>query len=109
MIYNIIDRRNRERRWRYVYAVVQPTRTDNGRKDADVIDPSLFRNTEVDYDEMVHVSVHDAVIWAERLPFAVTLFLYDDGTEDIAYEGEDVDRILGVREVAAPPLAAVRN
>lgn len=109
MIYNIIDRRKRELRWRYVYAVVQPTHHDNGPyHDTDNIDPLTFAASEIDYDELVHVSVHDAIIWAERLPFAVTLHLYDDGTENITHTGDEVDRILGVREVA-PPMAARKN
>lgn len=107
MIYNIIDRRKRERRWRHVFAVVQPTWHDNSCKDSDHIDPSKFSDMEVDYDERVHIPVHDAVIWAERLPFAVTLYLYDDGTEniEISFDAEGRRQVRTVE----PRLAAVKN
>lgn len=93
MIYNIIDRRKRPYRWRFVYAIVEPTWHDNSVKhEHDQIDASLFRDNECDYDERIHISLHDAVIWAERLPYAATLYLYDDGTETIEFRVDGPER-----------------
>ncbi len=88
MIYNIVDGRKHPNRWRYVYAIVEPTHHENYRaakEGGDEIDSALFAHVETDYDERVHISLHDAVIWAERLPFAATLYIYDDGSEKIEF------------------------
>ncbi|WP_441276772.1 hypothetical protein AB7783_02980 [Tardiphaga sp. 172_B4_N1_3] len=77
MISNIIDRRKSQHRWKLITAIIEPTYHDNLLKDADQADdpgPDAY-----DYDERAAISLSDAVVWAQALPFEVTLFLYDLG------------------------------
>ena len=78
MICNIIDGRNRRFRWRCVNAIVEPTWHDNVCADSDQAErgPGHFV-----YDHRDSISVADAISWANGLPLAVTLFLYDASTD----------------------------
>lgn len=78
MIWNIIDRRERQYRWREVNAIVEAVEHDNSCQDADQAPESDVR-TVVDYDALEAVSVREAVQWANEQPCPVTLYLYDAG------------------------------
>jgi hypothetical protein len=96
VIFNIIDCRKKQYKWRYVYAIVEPTWHDNNKSpETDHIDPAVFAHQEDDYDERAHIALHDAVVWAERLPYAVTLYIYDDGTEKVEYRANHGGRLRG--------------
>lgn len=78
MIWNIIDRRKREYRWREVNAIMEAIEHDNACQDSDQApssDPSVY----VIYDTLEAVSVQEAVAWANEHPCPVTLYLYDLG------------------------------
>ena len=75
MIANIIDRRNREYRWKSVQAIVEATQHDNSCDDADQAPPG-----DVVFEQRDSVSIADAVGWANSFDCAVTLYLYDEGT-----------------------------
>ena len=77
MIWNIVDRRKRKYRWKAVSAIIEPVSHDNSCDDADQaaeLDEEFFA-----YDQKAEISLADAVIWAQSLPYAVTLYLYDLG------------------------------
>ena len=76
MIWNIIDRRQRQYRWQAINAIVEPTHHDNSVADSD--------QAELDdagslYEAREGISVLDAVQWASALDYGVTLYLYDLG------------------------------
>ncbi len=75
MILNVIDNRKLRYRWKLVNAIVEPTWHDNSSRDADQAEPT---EGELDYEENNKVSVSEAIKWADRLAFPVTLYLYDD-------------------------------
>ena len=77
MIWNIIDRRRRQYRWKAITAIIEPVAQDNSCKDSDQAD-----EPEGDfsfYDQQPEISLADAVVWAQSQPYAVTLYLYDLG------------------------------
>jgi hypothetical protein len=76
MILNVVDNRKQRYRWKRVNAVAEPTWHDNRCEDADQAGPA---QDELDYEERRNISVSDAIKWANDLPFAVTLYLYDPG------------------------------
>lgn len=75
MILNIIDCRTRPYRRRRIRANVEPTWHDNSCPDADRAEPTPG---EWEFDKRRDLSLADAIAWANGLPYAVTLFLYDD-------------------------------
>jgi hypothetical protein len=75
MICNVLDHRKRQHRWKRVKAIIEPTWHDNSVADADQAEAAA---TESDYDEQSAISVEAAVAWAHALPYAVTLYLYDE-------------------------------
>ncbi len=76
MIWNIIDHRKRPYRWKAVTAIMEPTRHDNSVEDSDKIEEQY---DEVIYDQREEISLADAVIWVQSLPFPATLYIYDLG------------------------------
>lgn len=77
MIWNVIDRRARVYRWKAITAIVEPVSHDNSCPDSDRADEpgqGYFH-----FDQRAEISLADAVVWAQSLPFAVTLYLYDLG------------------------------
>jgi hypothetical protein len=76
MICNIIDSRKRPYRWKSVNAVIEATSHDNTVDDADERPEGP---EDIVYEERKHVSVEEAVAWANSQPSAVTMFLYDEG------------------------------
>ncbi|HEV7305933.1 hypothetical protein [Ensifer sp.] len=74
MIWNIIDQRVRPYRWKRVNAVVEPVEHDNSCPDADQAEEA---GQAVDCARRDGISVHEAIAWGERQPFALTLYLYD--------------------------------
>lgn len=77
MIWNVIDRRAREHRWKAITAIVEPVSHDNSCMDSDQADEAA--EEAFAYDHRPEISLADAVVWAQSLPFAVTLYLYDLG------------------------------
>ena len=77
MIWNIVDRRKRKYRWREINAVIEDTAHDNSCEDADQCDEQL---DAVMYEERRHISLHDAITWAEKASGKVTLYLYDQNS-----------------------------
>src|SRR3990167_1210192 len=78
MLTNIIDRRKRPYRFLTVNAIIEPTRHDNSVKDSDRAKyDSKADKAWLGYDEHKHISVAEAVAWAEDHSDKVTLYLYD--------------------------------
>lgn len=77
MLWNVIDRRTHPHRWLKVTAIIEPTWHDNSCEDSD--QAPRFENEGIGYDEREVTSIVDAVNWANDLPYAVTLYLYDEG------------------------------
>lgn len=75
-ITNIIDSRKHRHRWAKVNAIVEATWHDNQAANADIAPQSA---QDVEYDQLEGVSLAEAVIWAQGMPGAITLFIYDDG------------------------------
>lgn len=85
MLTNIIDHRKRPYRFKKVNAVIEPTRHDNKVKDADQADG---KDAWIGYDEKEHVSIAQAIDWAESHHDAVTLYLYDEDSGIYVARGE---------------------
>jgi len=75
-ISNIIDRRKHPHRWKAVTAIMEPTYHDNSVPGADQAEETL---DDIVYDERAEISVAEALIWVQSLPFPATLYLYDLG------------------------------
>jgi len=80
MLWNIVDRRTRQYRWKTVNAIVEAVEHDNSCADADQA-PEADAMVCVDYAAREGVSVNEAVRWAMGQPCPVTLFLYDEGDD----------------------------
>ena len=76
MIWNVIDRRNRPFRWKRVNAIIEAVENDNACDDSD---QAPWDPDNIDYDKRKSVSVAEAIAWANKVPSAVTLYLYDEG------------------------------
>lgn len=77
MLTNIIDRRKRPYRFLKVNAIIEPTRHDHSVDDSDRIDSPPGADW-MGYDEREHISLSDAIKWADSHADAVTLYLYDE-------------------------------
>ncbi|PHQ66914.1 MAG: hypothetical protein COB92_06135 [Robiginitomaculum sp.] len=77
MLCNIIDSRKKTYRWAKLNAVIENTSHDNGVTNSDYREePSRGGIT---YEDKIGVSLNEAIVWAEKQKFPVTLFLYDEG------------------------------
>ena len=76
MIWNIIDRRKRRYRWKRINAIIEPTFHDNSCLDSDQTEEDPDAGV---YEQREGISLAEAVTWATTKPYAVTLFLYDEG------------------------------
>ena len=76
MIWNIVDKRKQPYRWKAITAIMEPTYHDNSVVDSDQAEETT---DDVVYDERAEISLADAVIWVQSLPFPATLYLYDLG------------------------------
>jgi hypothetical protein len=75
MIWNIVDNRKRTNRWKIINARIEPTDQSNyGDSDRAPDQPGVSV-----YEEMIGVSVTDAITWAISVPYGVTLCLGDEG------------------------------
>jgi hypothetical protein len=79
MICNIIDGRKRRHRWKRVDAIIEATSHDNNVDDAD---ERPEEPDDIVFDSRKAVSVADAIAWANAEPSAVTLYLYDEGSNN---------------------------
>jgi hypothetical protein len=73
MITNIIDRRKHPQRFKKINAIIEDAWHDNSMIDADQA-PHV---NACSYDEREHVSLSEAVIWANATPGHLTLYIYD--------------------------------
>lgn len=67
MIYNVVDRRKRP---------FEATSHDNTCQDTDRRPES---EDDVVYSQRENISLHEAILWAQQHPCAVTLYIYDKG------------------------------
>lgn len=79
MITNIVDNREKCHRWKSIKAIIEPTFHDN-------FCPSADQAAEVEdvpiYDEKTHISIADAIAWANTFEHQVTLYLYNCGLKE---------------------------
>jgi hypothetical protein len=73
-ITNILDRRKRKYRFKKINAVVEATWHDHLVEDADQVDGQ----DGPAYDQLEHVSLAEAVVWAGTFSDPVTLYIYDE-------------------------------
>ena len=71
---NIRDRRKYPYRFEKINAVVEPTCHDNSIEDSDKVEPEY---TGIGYDEREHITIAEAVAWANSFTEPTTLFIYD--------------------------------
>jgi hypothetical protein len=78
MIFDIVDERERPYRWARINAIIEATWHDNTVVEPDkaAAEPAEI---EVTYEQREGVSLHEAIMWAEQDPCAVTLRIYDEG------------------------------
>ena len=77
-ILNIIDRRKRPYRFAKVNAIIEPTRHDNSVKDSDRAPHNPSQDKKwIGYDEREHITVAEALRWAQNHNDALTLYIYD--------------------------------
>jgi hypothetical protein len=74
MLTNIIDNRKRPYRFLKVNAIVEATWHDNRVKDAD----QSMVDDGPSYAEKEHITVTEAVVWANSFQNPVTLYIYDE-------------------------------
>jgi len=79
MICNIIDNRRRRHRWKSVDAIIEATSNDNSVHDAD---EQPGGPDDIVYASRKGVSVAEAIAWANAEPSVVTLYLYDEGSNN---------------------------
>lgn len=77
MIANIIDNRKRRYRWASVDVVIEATAHDNSIADSDQAEIPLDKGGFV--EERDHIPLSEAITWANKTAFPVTLFIYDAG------------------------------
>ena len=77
MIYNVIDRRKHKFRWKQVDVALEPTHHDNSCDNADIAPKGDGEG--IGYDDLVHVSLPEAIKWASETPYPATLYVYDAG------------------------------
>jgi hypothetical protein len=73
-IANIVDHRKHKYRFVKINAVVEPTCHDNSLADSDQVE---WNYKGIGYDEIEHVTLADALAWAQSFMHPVTLFIYD--------------------------------
>lgn len=73
---NIIDNRKRRYRFRKVNAIVEAAWHDNSCTNSDRVDPDP-NDDGPNYCQNEHITVAEAVVWANTFPTDVTLYLYD--------------------------------
>src|SRR5262245_48062562 len=90
MIWNLIDHRKRQYRWKEITAIIEPTCHDNRCKDSDQAPPMELIG--LGYDERENISLAGAIEWAQGLHYPVTLYLYDleDGIRAVTVDGEPI-------------------
>lgn len=76
MIWNIIDKRARQYRWKCVNAIIEATSHDNTVRDSD---EAPMTPSDVIYDQRESVTLAEAIQWANEQTCPVTLYIYDEG------------------------------
>ena len=77
MLRNIIDNRKNRYQWKRLNAVIENTSHDNGIRDADQSETP--EDGGILCEDKKTISLNEAVLWAERQTYPVTLFLYNEG------------------------------
>lgn len=72
---NIVDRRKRKYRFLKINAVIEAAWHDNGCHDADQISND---GDGPSYDQREHITLADALAWANAFTVPVTLYVYDE-------------------------------
>jgi hypothetical protein len=80
MIANIVDRRKRQYRWQSVDIIIEPTWHDHSCPDSD---EAAQHDTEPTYIARKAMSLADAVTWASTFPVPMTLYIYDNGSDEV--------------------------
>jgi hypothetical protein len=86
-IVNIVDGRRRRYRFLRVNAIIEAAWHDNTCDDAD----QIAGRDGPDYEELEHVSLREAIAFAEAQKGEVTLFLYDEDGGIYAVDMEKID------------------
>lgn len=73
---NIVDHRGKKYKFKKVNAIIEPTWHDNACKNADKSENHGVN--WIGYDEREHVTVRQAIDWANEHKDHVTLYLYDE-------------------------------
>jgi hypothetical protein len=86
MICNVIDNRTRPYRWRRIDAIIEATSHDNACADSDQQPES---QDDLVYSERKGISLGEAIAWANDAPSSVTLYIHDEGGNDLAGDQPD--------------------
>ncbi len=76
MLVNIIDRRKNKYVFSHINAIIEPTKQDNRRRDAELIKDD---DEVTSYEERADISIAKAIAWANSLSGNYTLYIYDLG------------------------------
>jgi hypothetical protein len=72
-IVNVVDSRKRKYRFLKINAIVEAAWHDNSCDDSDPIES----RDGPDYEQREHISLEDAIAWANAFEAPVTLYIYD--------------------------------
>lgn len=85
MIFNIVDRRKNNKKFKSVWGVVEPTQSDNSCTDADKVVP--YNDVDGFIEFSVEMSFSDLLLWAGAYKGINTLYVYDkDPSICVEYE-----------------------
>ena len=88
-ITNVLDFRTKPYAHMKIDAVVEPTWHDHTCAHYDGSPPSNEKEEGVGHDGREHVSVQEAIQWADSFPYAATLYFYDDGV--LSFDTEETE------------------
>lgn len=73
MLVNVIDDRKRRYRFEKINAVIEAAWHDNSCPDSDFVEP----DDGPSYDQKEHITLQEAIAWANSFASPVTLYIYD--------------------------------
>lgn len=74
MIYNIVDSRKNNKRWKKVWGVIEPSENDNSCREADQAE---YSNRGYFIEFSPKLSFHELIEWAQSYDGNNTLYVYD--------------------------------
>lgn len=80
MILNVVDRRKRQYRWKFIDVIVEPTWHDNACDDSD---QASRDEREPGYAARKNIPLAEAISWAAALQASLTVYLYDQGSDTV--------------------------